>query len=942
MAIDAFFPKITLPKGKTDIRKGEGLGIKYTGENGKVIVMVVDAFEGGEPTRGLIDWLKSIDVKQIDLAVATHAHGDHFGGFYDVAEAGIKIKDFRCYHIDSIREGNSESRKDSDNLLKLIRWLQARGTRVLFVDHGDILEFGDISWHIYRKQPKGPAAKDDPNAWSYVNDGSLVLCSPELSGIIFGDGPAAQKEAIAYFQKKFGRTKFLIWVTVSHHGGHFSMSNAQSARNAGCEFAYESCVERRGPGKEEWTEFGARRLIQNGVTVWMQDENIYIHAAAGKITFKQGNKTLTYDIPYQGKESKVTGKWEYGTKGWWYKYSNGGYATGWKQIVYKGEPCWFLFDDDGWMLTGWRKDDGKWYFLDYKTGVMLKGWHKLPHGPNNVEDWYLLNKSGEMLSGWQWSTKDGKTGWYYLDPDNGMRTGWIYDDGSWFHLGADGKMVTGWVTYKGRKCYLEPKSDKNHVQGTCYVNRTAVIDGKTYKFDKDGYATEEKGGGKSSLNGVDIASYQSSINPAKLTTTDFVIVKFTQGTTYLNPYAGRQYSVAKAAGKLLGAYHYGTGKSATAEAQYFVNHLGNRIKECVLALDWEGNQNSVFGTGKDVAWCKEFLDEVYRLTGIRPLIYMSKSVCRKYNWSSVAAEYPLWCAQYKSNSTTDYQSNPWTDNNGFGAWDKDTIRQYSSHGRIAGYDSNIDIDLAYMSAEEWRAMAGGKVLTKENPIDVAISIAESYLGYHEGANNKTIFGDTMHAIQPHNMDANAAWCDAFVDFVILKTCEHFGKGAETARMVLGGDFDDYTYNSVALYKKAGRWSNTAHRGDQIFFGGSGHTGIVTSVESGTVHTIEGNKADEVRRGSYSTSSPSIIGYGRPRYDLITGKITAADMPLVKKSSKGEAVRKLQEMLNAKGYKLTEDGDFGSKTEAAVKAYQKANGLEVDGEVGEKTWASLMK
>ena len=200
----------------------------------------------------------------------------------------------------------------------------------------------------------------------------------------------------------------------------------------------------------------------------------------------------------------------------------------------------------------------------------------------------------------------------------------------------------------------------------------------------------------------------------------------------------------------------------------------------------------------------------------------------------------------------------------------------------------------------------------------------------------------MHAIQPRNMDANAAWCDAFVDFVILKTCEHFGKGAETARMVLGGDFDDYTYNSVALYKKAGRWSNTAHRGDQIFFGGSGHTGIVTSVESGTVHTIEGNKADEVRRGSYSTSSPSIIGYGRPRYDLITGKITAADMPLVKKGSKGDAVRKLQEILNGKGYKLTVDGDFGSKTEAAVKAYQKANGLEVDGEVGPMTWGVLFK
>ena len=194
------------------------------------------------------------------------------------------------------------------------------------------------------------------------------------------------------------------------------------------------------------------------------------------------------------------------------------------------------------------------------------------------------------------------------------------------------------------------------------------------------------------------------------------------------------------------------------------------------------------------------------------------------------------------------------------------------------------------------------------------------------------------------MDEHAAWCDAFVDFVILQMCKHFGYGDTTARKVLCGDFDDYTYNSVALYKKAGRWSSTPHRGDQIFFGGSGHTGIVTSVESGTIHTIEGNKGDEVRKCSYNTSSPSIIGYGRPRYDLITGVMTSDDMPLIKRGSKGDAVKKLQEILISNGYSCGSygaDGDFGSATENAVKAFQKDHGLTVDGIVGEKTWAKLM-
>ena len=449
------------------------------------------------------------------------------------------------------------------------------------------------------------------------------------------------------------------------------------------------------------------------------------------------------------------------------------------------------------------------------------------------------------------------------------------------------------------------------------------------------------------LDGIDIASYQKGIVPAKLTSTDFVIVKFTQGTDYINPYANQQYSGAKSAKKLLGAYHYAEGGDPKKEAAYFVKTVGNSVGECILALDWEGNQNPTFGTGKDVTWCKAWLDEVYRLTGVRPLIYMSKSVCRKWNWKPVAASYKLWCAQYASNALTNYQSSPWTDGAGFGAWSRDTIRQYSSHGRIKGYNANIDIDRAYLTADEWKALAKPstkkqattQAATQEDPIDVAISIASAEVGTHEGANNHTKYGDEMHAIQPRNMDKNAAWCDAFVDWVIYKTCQHFGKGAQTARNVLCGDFDDYTYNSVALYKKAGRWHSTPRRGDQIFFGGTGHTGIVTGVKGGIVNTIEGNKGDAVRKCSYSKNSPSIIGYGRPRYDLIGTVPTEEEyeMPLIKRGDKGKAVKILQIILGD----LAVDGSFGPATQAATIAFQKKHNLEADGIVGKNTWRALI-
>lgn len=69
------------------------------------------------------------------------------------------------------------------------------------------------------------------------------------------------------------------------------------------------------------------------------------------------------------------------------------------------------------------------------------------------------------------------------------------------------------------------------------------------------------------------------------------------------------------------------------------------------------------------------------------------------------------------------------------------------------------------------------------------------------------------------------------------------------------------------------------------------------------------------------------------------------MAVLKKGSTGEQVKVLQRLLKGLGYNLglvnPFDGNFGSKTDTAVRSYQKSNGLTVDGIVGEKTWKSLL-
>lgn len=66
------------------------------------------------------------------------------------------------------------------------------------------------------------------------------------------------------------------------------------------------------------------------------------------------------------------------------------------------------------------------------------------------------------------------------------------------------------------------------------------------------------------------------------------------------------------------------------------------------------------------------------------------------------------------------------------------------------------------------------------------------------------------------------------------------------------------------------------------------------------------------------------------------------VPVLKKGSKGEPVKALQGILNALGHNCgTIDGSFGNKTLTAVKSFQEASRLEVDGSVGKNTWTALL-
>ena len=68
----------------------------------------------------------------------------------------------------------------------------------------------------------------------------------------------------------------------------------------------------------------------------------------------------------------------------------------------------------------------------------------------------------------------------------------------------------------------------------------------------------------------------------------------------------------------------------------------------------------------------------------------------------------------------------------------------------------------------------------------------------------------------------------------------------------------------------------------------------------------------------------------------------ANTDLLRKGDRGDDVKLLQHRLNLLGWQLTEDGIWGVQTDSAVRGYQYRAGLTVDGIVGAKTRAALIR
>ena len=304
----------------------------------------------------------------------------------------------------------------------------------------------------------------------------------------------------------------------------------------------------------------------------------------------------------------------------------------------------------------------------------------------------------------------------------------------------------------------------------------------------------------------------------------------------------------------------------------------------------------------------------------------------------------------------------------------------AAQARRASYGQKYYDRYATATAPE-ASMEEGEKMTYDPKRVIDIALAE--VGYLEKETNAQLddktanAGDENYTKYARDLDAlgfyngrkqHVAWCDVFVDHSFVEAY-----GMEVALAIT---FQPYGKSNCGAgckysrqyYQQNGHLFNEPEPGDQVFFYSKdkstiSHTGLVYAVDNSYIYTVEGNTSSAsgvvanggaVAKKKYKRSYDRLAGFGRPDYGMkassvvdipSTNPTTAYELGdrTLKKGDKGDDVEDMQENLIKLGYDLGDDGadgKFGSKTDEAVRNFQRSSALEVDGKFGPKSLAAM--
>jgi GH25 family lysozyme M1 (1,4-beta-N-acetylmuramidase) len=161
----------------------------------------------------------------------------------------------------------------------------------------------------------------------------------------------------------------------------------------------------------------------------------------------------------------------------------------------------------------------------------------------------------------------------------------------------------------------------------------------------------------------------------------------TSDARYLYNLAG-----AKAAGLVVGAYHYAVPDAApgdaAAEAAQFLDNASPASGELLPALDLE--ESGGLPAADLAAWARTWLEAVSAAIGVKPVIYTSPHVWAlntgDTTWFADNGYTVLWVADWRGMAAPEVPAAGW----GGAGW---SVWQYSASGAVSGITGPVDLDV---------------------------------------------------------------------------------------------------------------------------------------------------------------------------------------------------------------------------------------------------------
>lgn len=121
------------------------------------------------------------------------------------------------------------------------------------------------------------------------------------------------------------------------------------------------------------------------------------------------------------------------------------------------------------------------------------------------------------------------------------------------------------------------------------------------------------------LAGIDVSHHQGVIDWGKVAGAGqaFMVAKASQGISFRDSRFAANVAGARAAGMLVGSYHFANGSAVAREASNYVQAIAGRQAGEVLVLDFEG---PILHIADPVGWAAQWLAAVAEATGVMPQI----------------------------------------------------------------------------------------------------------------------------------------------------------------------------------------------------------------------------------------------------------------------------------------------------------------------------------